>query len=842
MSEEFHNCGLNKLCRVCGETIKGWKKEVSLYLLELKEVFSGVNFDNDVEYIHPKFLCRKCYSMVLNVKKKGIITSQVIVNWYPHEIIEECKTCAMIIKNTTAGRKKKKVLVGRPPTVKLPKDDASNKIDVTSILSLSPSKPLPADAELIYAHITAIKIKQSTLPHHAVQVKSGGPSPRTLIPVTVARKDSCSSSARTVKNRTVESKEVLKLIAGDNVNAITKQTASIVKSMDVEARKKIIDSIGESTISIPANNVAAIKGTLNISWNKLRDISRWLATFNIKFASEKKSRLVAKEMAGKGLVAEMAPLIISKGKGKPLRVEPTPWCYIYNLVGHVLNRLTELKAAGEIEMHASMQNEIHVKIGGDHGGESFKECYQICNVRHPNKKENTIVFSIFEAKDSRTNLRVCLERFQSHIDQLSQVTWEGLKFRVFMFGDYQYLSFMYGISGASGRHCCLWCSATYEEMQADPVTVKGTLFPRSLETLKDDYLNFTTSGGKKLKNAKLYNNVIEKTFFNVPLSQVCLGLHLTLGIVLKMFLLLEKFAILCDMDLMIATSENLDLELLAEISNCKSDILEMEEEYSTLQDERNYILISGTENEDIGGQYDIILSDIERNIDLKTEEVNALKRRCNADFDEDTGVCKCSLDNLLMEIGVDRKPYYGECIIGNHCHKILKLDNIEKLCNAIPTTIREQTDDNSLYDKAVTHCKKISTLLEIYSSCEDIYNSASALSDDLIVTVEENIEKFMKCFRLNFPKERITPKMHIFEYHIIEFLQKWKMGCGFYGEQGGEAVHQEFNKMIRPYGYIRNRLDRLKYMMDMHMLSTAPKAVSLKVEKKHRNLKRNVSE
>ena len=58
MSKEFHDCGLNKLCRVCGENIKGWKKEVSIYLLELKEVLSGVNFNNDVEYIKfPQLAC-----------------------------------------------------------------------------------------------------------------------------------------------------------------------------------------------------------------------------------------------------------------------------------------------------------------------------------------------------------------------------------------------------------------------------------------------------------------------------------------------------------------------------------------------------------------------------------------------------------------------------------------------------------------------------------------------------------------------------------------------------------------------------------------------------------------
>ena len=47
----------------------------------------------------------------------------------------------------------------------------------------------------------------------------------------------------------------------------------------------------------------------------------------------------------------------------------------------------------------AFHDEIHVKIGGDHGGGSFKISYQLCNTSKPNNKDNTVVFSLFEAKD-----------------------------------------------------------------------------------------------------------------------------------------------------------------------------------------------------------------------------------------------------------------------------------------------------------------------------------------------------------------------------------------------------------------------------------------------------------
>ena len=46
-----------------------------------------------------------------------------------------------------------------------------------------------------------------------------------------------------------------------------------------------------------------------------------------------------------------------------------------------------------------IKNEIHLKIGGDHGGDSFKMSLQVTNIDNPNQKDNTVVFSIFEEKD-----------------------------------------------------------------------------------------------------------------------------------------------------------------------------------------------------------------------------------------------------------------------------------------------------------------------------------------------------------------------------------------------------------------------------------------------------------
>ena len=79
-------------------------------------------------------------------------------------------------------------------------------------------------------------------------------------------------------------------------------------------------------------------------------------------------------------------------------------------------------------------------------------CYQIANTRNPNRKENTVVFSIFEAKDNLTNLRLSLSRFKGQVRMLSKVMWENKNIRVFLFGDYEFLCAMYGLTGANGKN------------------------------------------------------------------------------------------------------------------------------------------------------------------------------------------------------------------------------------------------------------------------------------------------------------------------------------------------------------------------------------------------------
>ena len=90
----------------------------------------------------------------------------------------------------------------------------------------------------------------------------------------------------------------------------------------------------------------------------------------------------------------------------------------------------------------------------------------------------------------------------------------------------------------------------------------------------------------------------------------------------------------------------------------------------------------------------------------------------------------------------------------------------------------------------------------------------------------------MKYWRTNWPEESVTPKMHIMEDHMVPFIEKWKLGCGFYGEQGAEGIHREFNIIAANHTGINDPVMRLKSMLKRHHINTFPKAQNKELKPK----------
>ena len=95
----------------------------------------------------------------------------------------------------------------------------------------------------------------------------------------------------------------------------------------------------------------------------------------------------------------------------------------------------------------------------------------------------------------------------------------------------------------------------------------------------------------------------------------------------------------------------------------------------------------------------------------------------------------------------------------------------------------------------------------------------------------------MQFYHAKWPQGSVPPKLHMMEDHAIPFLQKWGAGFGFYGEQGGESIHHEFNKLKIIYQSIPLPTIRLKSILKSHHLKTNPKNRALRPKIKKRKRK-----
>ena len=114
---------------------------------------------------------------------------------------------------------------------------------------------------------------------------------------------------------------------------------------------------------------------------------------------------------------------------------------------------------------------------------------------------------------------------------------------------------------------------------------------------------------------------------------------------------------------------------------------------------------------------------------------------------------------------------------------------------------------------------------------------ATTLSERSIIVIfvlDSNITGFMAYWREHFSTETTPPKMHILEEHVLPFVKEFHAGLGFYGEQGGESIHNEFNTIRGTCSHIFPATNQLKSILKKHYLKAYPEVRNLKPERNTR--------
>ena len=136
-------------------------------------------------------------------------------------------------------------------------------------------------------------------------------------------------------------------------------------------------------------------------------------------------------------------------------------------------------------------------------------------------------------------------------------------------------------------------------------------------------------------------------------------------------------------------------------------------------------------------------------------------------------------------------------------------------------------------------CSKFKSAFELFAACHCIYDK-SAVTDAEIkelskltinkitlvigrqILAGQNVKKFLAFYRANFPYSTVFLKLHVLEFHVVPWMERWMVGLGLMGVQGAESIHRYFNSLEQTYRSIPDQASRLHLMMKEHYLHMAP--------------------
>jgi hypothetical protein len=192
---------------------------------------------------------------------------------------------------------------------------------------------------------------------------------------------------------------------------------------------------------------------------------------------EASERKLSKEIVHGWVNVEMQEFVGEEGLGHKLEA---PFGYIKDLKGFVSELLTQYEKEGLLNWHDGSipKDQLWVKIGGDHGKGSFKLTMQVANLDKPNFKFNTVLIGMARVKDNYENVEKVMKIMKPGIESLKDLVWKEKKVHLFFFGDYEFLTKTFGLSGASGKHPCLWCLQSNTQIKT--CTEHSVFLPRSL--------------------------------------------------------------------------------------------------------------------------------------------------------------------------------------------------------------------------------------------------------------------------------------------------------------------------------------------------------------------------
>ncbi|XP_066300278.1 uncharacterized protein [Branchiostoma lanceolatum] len=681
--------------------------------------------------------------------------------------------------------------------------------------------------------------------------KTGG-KPMKFTHTPQPQKSSADASASTVAKRVRREEGFRDDLSGGCAEV---QLAAEVARCKKDQLQRLLQLMDVGQVRIPSGHFLGMKTSVNINWAKCDELRRWMRQYGIIVESEKVSRARAAQLlSDMEVVCENLPFTLKVDD--ETKVVLRPCAYLHSMKDALWDFLKRSKEAGTLTWHgdAIPANEVWVKVGGDHGGGSFKFLFEVLNKARPNAIDNSVVVCVFEAKDSRENLQLALSRFSKEIQEIQQEMWrcDGLEYSIKLLsvGDYAYLGMIYGISGANGNRPCLWCDITQEDMKRERDDQPLQLTPRTLETLATHHLQFVTVGRSRRQRAKHHHNAIASAMFPIPIDQTIVpALHISLGVFLKLYKLLETDVHTMDLRLqrylqVVIQEDELDRNRIEEDQRlaCLQPYIQAidkaqayETEAENLQDtieenEDNLALMALDQNVEDREIAQAVFDEAVAIIDGLTEKRDNLLEQAaeilsKASIKKGKGPFASSLEPVLNEFNVHVQAYHSRSFVGNDVHKMLHDKPIEALTSAVDQAVNDVLEGHpgfplSLIPNGKEVARKYDLLFKLFAKCHRAYAHSKPMGEKDIDQLAMDIELFLQTYR---DHSHVTSvKFHMLEHHVVPCIRRWGFGLGFMAEQGVEQIHSRFNTLGTSTSRIVDPIARLKSTMKTHLINVSP--------------------
>eukprot|EP00731_Ephydatia_muelleri_P024162 Em0016g433a len=248
----------------------------------------------------------------------------------------------------------------------------------------------------------------------------------------------------------------------------------------------------------------------------------------------------------------------------------------------------------------------------------------------------------------------------------------GYTMRPFICGDYEFLSGIYGLSGASGKYPCLWCLVTLDEL------ISPSMKCYEIRTIIRDYQRFLQSGGN-IKHAKSYNNCVREPFFNIALTE---------GIFQKLLSFFEDACHRLDLQLAHLQQDGLYSTAVLDMhSKTLQELVKTRDDLELAEQERDTVQQILTHSSMMYANSDEELESLKEFCHQNNESVQTLVLRLNGPMESlekgfnDHPFVK-GISTTLDAMGIHRQKYYGGICVVNHVNKILQSKDI--LINSMP--------------------------------------------------------------------------------------------------------------------------------------------------------------